>query len=363
MEKHKLSDIGCLLSTVKKDLRQMMNSNHDKIGSENVSPSEVFDTKYRPELWNTVLDRYEKLSGSQRQQALKEIVFTDVKLFRDLIKANLQTLKEAQALKSERLVASFNTQLVKTIKASEEYKENERLNFELLDVMENTLNYFYLIEFYVFPKMKHKKYQPGKGYWSFGLMVNSLMYKSLGLLVQGLGTFIDGSFSNATLTKNLVSIAMVAYLGFHPAMLMSLKGTHMYAVLCPLLAKFLRWSGLFSYLSNMMTIRDTLLYISAMNKSLQDTLKTLTELRELISGELVKFLDGDDSEANEQAFFRNVHELIEKFGSSFTNLQTFVETKTALRYVEKEDEDGWIVLEKEAKNDLEELKSSMHPGH
>lgn len=362
MQKSEITDIGCLLSEVKVDLRKQLDARTDKLGSENVSPSEVFDSKYRPELWNTVIDRYEKLPSVDKQKALKEIVFTDVKLFRDMLKANHQTFKEAQAQKSDRLVASFEGKLAKTIKASDEYRENESLNFELMDQLENILNYFYLIEFYVFPNLKHKKYQPTKGYWSFSLMVNGLMYKSLGLLIQSLGTLIEGAFSNATLTKNLLSIAMVAYVGFHPAMMVSLKGTHMYAVLCPLLAKFLRWSGLFSYLSNMMTMRDTLMYITAMNKSLQDTVKILADLRNVISSELTKFLEGDDSEENEQAFFKNVQDLVEKFGCSFNNLQTYVENKTALGYVQKEDTDGWIVLEKAARNDLDNLKTSYHPG-
>lgn len=347
---------------VKKKLRLQFEDQNDKIGSENVSVSEVFDTKYRPELWNALLDEYDKVPASQRQKALKEVIMLDVKLFRDLIKANQKAFRDQQISRSSRLIASFDSSLSTSIASSEEFRENEDLSIELANQLENVLNYFYLIEFYIFPKLKHRKHQPEKGYWSFGLMMNSLMYKVLGVIVQTSESVLDSTFANSTLTKNLLSIALVAYIGFHPGMMLSLKGTQMYAIFAPILAKFFKWAGLFRYLGNVLSYRDTVMYIKAMNCSLSDTVKVLSELRELVSGELVRFLDQDDSEENEKSFFKAVEELINKFGCSFSSLEKFVENKTALHYTEKEGEDGWVVLEKEAKNDLDELQSTYLVG-
>lgn len=346
------------IESVKTSIRKEIGLKNDKLEKENVSASEVFDTKYRPKIWNHLLDHYDA-EKDHKQAVLKEVIMLDTKLFRDFLKANNESLKALQYEKSDRCLATFNNSKVeRSLKQSDEFKNNQELNLQLLKNIENILNYFYMIEFYIFPKLKHKKHQPLKGYWSFGLMVNSLMYKSLGFLIQSCSTILDTAFNNATLSKNLLSLVLMAYMGIHPAMLLSMKGTQLYLVLGPLLAKFLKWAGLFSYLTDILTERDALFYLQAMNQSVTDTNKVIEELRELIGKETSQYLEKEDSQENEQQFLTKIKELMDKFGCNFTALEKFVDNKTNIKLTELKDDESWLELQKSLSSDLEDLKSS-----
>lgn len=348
-----------LLET-KEDIRKEMNLHKEDFTRESASASEIFDSKYRTTIWNNLLDYQDQAPEYHKQAVLKEIIKLDLKLFRDFFKFNSKVISETQNKKSSRLIENFKSaKYYQAVAESDEYKDNQRLNFEMLEAYENVLNYFYLVEFYIAPKLKHKKKIPQMAVWSFGMVLSSFMLKSMGCLVQACAYGVDLAFANPTLTKQLASLCLVAYLGFHPSFLLASQSSKIYTIALPFIGKFLRWCGIFTYLNDVLTMRDTTMYITATNESLKKTLEVLSELKLHVAQLTDDFLNHPDTEDSELNFFKKMDEAMKKFGSGYGSLEDFIDKKTNIKLITKEDENGWNIFETEAKIELEDIKSSI----
>ena len=223
---------------------------------------------------------------------------------------------------------------------------------------EEILNYFYLAEFYIAPKVKHKKKANVKSHWTFGMVLNTIVTKTLCLVIQTSGSLIDIAFSNPNLTKNLLSVVLLAYMGMSINMLSLGQNSQLYAMALPILGKFVRWSGAFSWLSDVLSVRDTMMYISALNSSLESTLQTLVTLRQMTATVLEKYLKAPQSDEADETLLIELQEITNKFGGDYSTLEKYVIQNTKLGIVDQ-NEKGWVELENQSRLDLEEIKASM----
>lgn len=346
-------------------MREMLEKEIDKeTGKEETSErmSERFDTKYRSKIWMMMNDIYEKnVDVKKKKDILKKIVKMDLMLFHRFMKKNHESIKQNVDRKSFRLVEAFKRSTAyNDLINSDEFIINKELNLKLFGAYEYILNYFYLIEFYIAPKLKHQKNLPFKGYWTFGLAVETVVFRTFSMLATTSTYVIDVAFSNPTLTKNLVSFGLLAYFGLHPSFLAVTQNTTMYAVMLPAVGKFLRWCGIFEYISTALTLRDTENYIQAMNKSLADTIELLSEVKLLVGTELQNYLDQPESDESDRDFFVSMGKIMKKFGGGFESLQKFITEKTDIELLRGVEEDGWVRVEKRSKVELEDFKSTYY---
>lgn len=344
---------------VKQNIRTLISRNETDFSKETTSASEAFDTNMRPFIFQELLDFYDNCDPTDSKKVMKGIIKLDLKLYSDFIKENSGRIKQTQEKKSWKLIDSFkSSSTYKSLLDSQEFKHNQDLNENYYLLLEELLNTFYLIEFYLTPKLKHKKKTPVKSHLSMAYVAASILNKSLGLFVQSCSYLVDTAFSNPSLTKNLVSIGLVAYLGFNPAFLLASTSAKAYTLVLPLAGKFLRWCGLFDYISDIFTYRDTTIYLGAVNESLEKTISTLEELRSLAILMLEEYLNSPESPANDEQFFRDIKELLDKFGAGYSSVENYLSDQSDMQMLQVEGEDGWVKLEKKKATELQQVTSS-----
>lgn len=363
------------LKELKENLRKVMetqsssksnlkNSDEIEIKKKLMPLSEIFDTKYRSYIWNKTVDFIDADDNPFTKKALlKEIFMIDIKMFLDFCKINSFTVRDVQNEKSLRLIESFRKgPHFDELSHSEEFIENQDLNFKLIEVYERILNYFYAMEFYLVPKLRHKNKLPGKSVWSLNLVASRLAYKALGMLFQTVSTLIDAAFASPILTKHLMSLGLVAYLGIHASFtdfkIGGAKIAQFIPLALPLASKFLKWCGLFNYLSEMMTLRDTKLYINAINSSLSSTITDLEDFALILSEKLSDYLNANPSEEGDYQFFEEIQALTKKFSEGSASIEKLIENNQSLKLAMVEKEGGWIELESKIKSEINDLKST-----
>ena len=344
---------------VKKKLREMMGRGKETISLETHSVSEIFDTEYRVIIWDYLLDFYNNSTEKTCKKVLREIIKFDIKMFKEFLEKKKTEIHQVHSKKSWKLIESFKTaSAYKSLLDSEEFQTNQDLNIRLYVENETLMNYFYLIEFYIAPKLKHKKRAPCRGHVTLSYLASSVMNKSFGMFVSTCGMLCDTLFNSKDLTRHLIQIGLVAYVGFSPSILLAGNATRLSALLLPLAGKFIRWSGMFNYLADIFATRDTLLYIRAVNDSLISTVSLIEDLR-IVSGSLLdSYLSTHESSNNDDKFFEDIKELIDKFGSGYSTLENYLEGQKELEMIATEGEDGWVKVEKKRTIEFEEIKSS-----
>lgn len=352
--------------TMKKHIRTKV----DDYKKPNLQASEQFDTKFRAEIWNHMVDIIDHTDDAEEKHyLLGEIMKLDIKLFKDYLEINDAGITDAQKRKSESLLEGFTFAFsLMSVSKSSEYQKNEALNKQLYITYENTLNYLNMVEFYLAPKQKKAKKVPGNQLvrtpWSLSVAIKHITLSGMSIMVSAFDTLLQQGFSNPGLTKSVVGFLLVAYMGFHPSFLLNMKMSQTTVTLLPLAARFLSWSKLFSRITDTLTAMDKYMWINAINQSVQQSIDLLERVNHHLTELILQYLhcEPDKEDEAQEHLFQEIDLIVKNMGKGANKLENFIQSQPTFTMLQdsKDEEDGWLRVEAAMDNQLEEIASTIN---
>lgn len=353
-----------LIKEVKAKLRRQMERDRVDPSKELRSLSEIFDEKYRWQVWDALVDAYQSLPDEHKRASLQLIIETDIVLFQDYLGLNSVAVGEFLKKKSFRVIDRFKSSKgYADMLESEDFRAYQLNSLALNDSYEKTLNLIHVTEFYIMSRIRKRKSKhlksPVVPTWDFTSCMKSFMLKSLSFSMKASSTVLDAAFSNPSLSKNLLSLALVAYLGFSPSFLTATQNTSIYAIVLPLGSKLVNWMGIFDYIGEYLTYKDTVNYVGSLNAGAEKTQELVEQFRVMFASAIQKYLAAtEDSTENDDLLIQSIESGLNAYGADFTKLEKYISEQTNLSGALREDKNGWLTFEEDLKTELEEITSS-----